>query len=347
LPIIAAAINLRITIRGYPRKDRIIRIYLPDIGEEEEFSLAEELSYSKERDYFKSSINVLKRKGVCFSHGWNCELHGTIPINAGTSSSSALVIAWLKFLLEAAGNKILNTPEQIAELGFLSEVAEFSEPGGKMDHYASSLGGVVSVSFKGKLKVQKLKNPLNKFILADSLQKKDTTGMLGDIKSRVFEGVHTLRRRIKGFSLYDPLNHKVDEEIEKLPPDVKRPLRGTLLTRNLTEEGRALFASDPFDHLKFGQLLSQQQEILRDYLRISTPKIDTMIDRALKEGALGAKINGSGGGGCMFAYAPVHAEKIAEAVKQTGASVAIIHVDDGARREMLDKQDKAWKKEEK
>jgi galactokinase len=335
LPIIAAAINLRIFIRGTSRNDRIIKVSLPDIGEQEEFSLEGHLDYQKERDYLKSAVNVLRRKGIQFPLGWDCHLHGTIPINAGTSSSSSLVIAWLKFLLETAKDKTLNDPETIAELGFLTEVAEFKEPGGKMDHYASSLGGIVNVSFEEKLSATKLTNPLKRFVLANSLQKKDTTGMLGYIKKHVLEGVQIIRKNIKGFNLKEPLDQKERVEIESLPPDSKRLLQGTLMTRDLTAKGKALFLSETFDHQEFGRLLTEQQHVLRDYIQTSTPKIDHMIQEALDAGAWGAKINGSGGGGCMFAYAPEKTEQIAEAIEKIGAEVRIIEVDEGVRTEPI------------
>lgn len=333
LPIIAAAIDLRIFIRGIPRDDQYIKINLPDIGEREEFSLEGKLTYQKERDYLRSAVNVLKRKGIRFDSGWNCQLYGTIPINAGTSSSSALVVAWAKFLLEAAGNRDLNNPEEIAELGFLTEVAEFHEPGGKMDHYASSLGGVVNVSFEGELEAKRLKNPLKQFVLADSQQKKDTTGMLGYIKSHVFEGVESIRKKHAGFSLKGPVGEREKEKMQALPPINRRLLQGTLMTRDLTAEGTRLFEADVFDHKKFGQLLSRQHQVLRDFLQTSTPKIEKMMDAALDAGAMGGKLNGSGGGGCMFAYAPDRTEKIAEAIERIGAKVHIINVDEGVRKE--------------
>jgi galactokinase len=333
LPIIAAAINLRIHIQGRTRKERTFKILLPDIRDEEKFSLDEDAIYNKERDYLRSAFNVLRRTGCRYSSGWECLVQGSIPINAGTSSSSALVVAWIKFLLEAARDQRAQRPGDIAELGYLAEVAEFNEPGGKMDHYASSLGGIVSVTFDDTLRTQKLKNPLQKFILADSLQKKDTTGMLGYIKSHVLKGVASIRKKVEGFSLKSPMGPKECDQIEKLPPDNKRLLKGTLLTRDLTTEGRALFEAEEFDHARFGTLLNQQQEVLRRFIRTSTPKIEKMIEAAIGAGALGAKINGSGGGGCMFAYAPERTEEIAEAVESVGAKVHIIHVDEGVRAE--------------
>ncbi len=333
LPIIAAAIDLRISISGKKRQDNFLKIDLPDIGEAEEFTLEKEVEYTKERDYLKSAVNVLKRKGVRIPSGWDCHIRGTIPINSGTASSSALVVAWIKFLLETAEDKRANAADEIAELAFLAEVAEFGEPGGKMDHFSSSLGGVVTIDFDEELKVRQLKNTLKEFVLADSLQKKDTTGMLGYIKSHVLEGVASIQNKIDEFSLKSPLTQRENDEIEKLSPDVKRLLKGTLLTRDLTAEGKALFQPETFDHNRFGKLLSRQHEVLRDYIRISTPKIDQMIDASLEAGALGAKTNGSGGGGCMFAYAPERAYNVAEALEKIGSRPYIVRVDTGARRE--------------
>jgi galactokinase len=331
LPIIAAAINLRISISGNKRKDKKFKIRLPDIKDKMEFLLKKELTYQQERDYIRSAINVVQREGITLSSGWDCLIQGNIPINAGTSSSSALVVAWIKFLFEAARDSRASMPEKIAELGFSAEVAEFKEPGGKMDHYASSMGGIVSVHFERDMKIRKLKNPLKEFVLADSLQKKDTTGMLGYIKGNVLRGVSSVKKKIKTFGLRSSLSQEVQREIEKLPLEEKRLLQGTLLTRDLTKEVEALFESDDFDHNRFGQLLSNQHSVLRDYLQISTPKIEEMIEASLNAGALGAKINGSGGGGCIFAYSPGNAEKVAKALKKTDVKAYIIRVDDGAR----------------
>jgi len=319
LSIIAAAINLRIFICGKKRKDKKIKIRKPDLGEEDEFFLEKELSYHQERDYLRSVVNIIQREGIHLLSGWNCLIRGNIPINSGSASSSALVVAWIKFLLEAHRAFKHLTPEKIAELGFLAEVAEFKEPGGKMDHYSSSLGGVLCIHFNENLWFKKLKNPLKEFVLADSLQKKDTTGMLGYIKSHVLRGVTSVNQKIRNFSLKSPLTPEVQQEIEKLPSEDKRLLYGTLLTRDLTKEGENLFESDEFDHTRFGQLLSLQQGVLRDYLHISTPKIEEMIESSLEAGALGAKINGSGGGGCIFAYTPENAEQVAEALRKSGA----------------------------
>jgi galactokinase len=245
-----------------------------------------------------------------------------------------MVVAWNKFLLEAAGDVRAADPHALAELGFETEVAEFKEPGGRMDHYASAYGGIVWIRFDEPMKFDRLHNPLGTFVLADSQQKKDTTGMLGFIKSHVLDGAAQVRKVIPSFTLQSSRTPEILSEIEKLPPDNRRLLLGTLATRDLTTEGAALFRSPGFDEAEFGRLLNEQHKVLRDLLRISTPKIEAMIGAALDAGAFGAKINGSGGGGCMFAYAPADPEKVAAAVAAAGGRPFIVHVDEGARRDV-------------
>jgi galactokinase len=112
-------------------------------------------------------------------------------------------------------------------------------------------------------------------------------------------------------------------------------LEGTIRNRDITIEALKLLETFPLDEKKLGALLNGHQKILRDVLQISTPKIDRMLDAALNAGAFGGKINGSGGGGCMFVYAPENAERISEAVEKAGGKAYIVHVDEGTRIESV------------
>lgn len=339
LPIIASAIDLRITISGKENENPLLVIKMPDIGSVETLPLGQELIYTQPRDYLKSAVNILRRQEKIPDSGWECQIRGTIPINSGSASSSALVVAWTKFLLEAVHDRRAESKEEIAELAFSAEVAEFKEPGGKMDHYSSSLGGVVCLHFGRKLAVTQFPNVLGRFVLADSLQRKDTTGTLSHIKSNVLSAVKKIRNKRKEFNLQKSQISDYRAEIEKLDPVERSLLRGTLRTRELTSEGESLFVSETFDHSRFGQLLSLQQDVLRDDLKISTPKFDRMIEAALKAGALGAKGNGSGGGGCIFAYAPDRAEEVAEALRREDSRPYLIRIDEGVRKEPEDRRE--------
>ena len=333
LDVIAAAVDVRIRLSGRRRADSRMAIDCPDLAEKDEFDPAGDIPYVKPRDYLRSVVNVLKRRGVPLSPGWDVVIRGTIPINAGTSSSSALVVAWNQFLLEAAGRGGTVSPEEIAELGYLSEVAEFGEPGGKMDHYTSACGGTVWIRFDDPLAITPLPPPPGEFVLADSLEKKDTTGTLGSVKSRVLAGVAEIRKAHPGFSLKADPTPAMAEGISRLPADPRRLLEAALRNRDLTRRGVDLFQSSPFDGRRFGELLSLQHGLLRDGLRISTPKIDRILEAALGAGGLGGKINGSGGGGCAFVYAPGRSGAVAEACRRAGAKPVIIRIDGGVRVE--------------
>jgi len=56
-----------------------------------------------------------------------------------------------------------------------------------------------------------------------------------------------------------------------------------------------------------------------------------MLEAALKTGALGGKINGSGGGGCMFAYAPENPDAVAEAIEKVGGEATVIRQVEGTK----------------
>jgi len=61
-----------------------------------------------------------------------------------------MVVAWTGFLLEVCGcQNLAPQPEHVADLAHRAEVVEFREPGGKMDHYTSALGGTVWIQFAG------------------------------------------------------------------------------------------------------------------------------------------------------------------------------------------------------
>ncbi len=330
LPVITAAINLRISIHGVKRKDRKYILNMPDIDDKEIIDVAEPISYDKERDYFKSSLNVLLRHGVKLDNGYDCTITGNIPINSGTSSSSALIVAWIKFLLTAASNSAYNDPYNIARLAHEAEVLEFKEPGGMMDHFACSFGSILYIDFSKTKGHEPVNVKLGKFVLGDSLQPKDTKGILHRVKDGTLNALSILKQKDGHLNMQtigpDQLNNMknlLDQEQYDL-------LYANIRNREYTQQAKAELQKASFDHNKLGQLLNLHQAELRDRLKISTKKIDNMIDMALKAGALGAKINGSGGGGCMFAYAPDSTEQVAEAISKAGGKPYIIDVGMGA-----------------
>ena len=109
-----------------------------------------DINYSKPRDYFKSGLKVCQDEGINFSQGFECELTSTIPIQAGMSSSSAIVVSWIHFLSKIADNPPNWSTKKIGELAYKAEVLEFSEPGGMMDQYSTAIGGLIHLEFNPK-----------------------------------------------------------------------------------------------------------------------------------------------------------------------------------------------------
>lgn len=329
LPVIPCAISLRISVSGKRRDDSIIYLNLPDIGDKKSFPVKKELSYIEERDYFRSAINILQRDGFTFKNGFDCEVRGNIPINSGTSSSSALVVAWIGFLAQMSDQSIELPPEKIAEYAHKAEVVEFSEPGGMMDHYSSAIGGVIFLDFLPKTVVEAIHADLKTFVLGDSGEPKDTKSILARVKNQIIGITELMTLKFSDFSLRELAVEDILKYDSELTDEQRELLVGTIRNYHITQEAKRVLLSHPLDHKKMGELLNEHQQILRDVLKISTPKIDRMIDAALGGGAYGGKINGSGGGGCMFVYAPEHPQKIAEAIEKEGGKAYIISVDRG------------------
>lgn len=92
------------------------------------------------------------------------------------------------------------------------------------------------------------------------------------------------------------------------------------------------------DDLAFGRIENMGKQmtfahrILAD-LGISTAKLDALVDAACQHGALGAKLTGGGGGGCVIALADSEdaAKRVSEAFKNAGAcDTWIVNIGDSA-----------------
>ncbi len=329
LPVIPCAISLRVSIKATGQSRPVADLDLPDIGSSESIDLTVPSSYVKSRDYLRSSVNVMLRQGYEFSQGIRARVQGDIPINSGTSSSSALIAAWIALLAFISRQHKQLSPEEIARLAHQSEVVEFNEPGGMMDHYATAFGGVIYIRFYPQIEVEQLRPQLGNFVLGDSGQPKDTKRILARVKEGVLRLMKGLSRKDARFSLQTTQLEELYRFASMLSLEEKALLKATLYNRDLTMQGVRLLTQTDVDHRRLGELLCEQQRLLRDGLQISTPKIDQMLDAAMNAGALGGKINGSGGGGCMFAYAPERAEQVAEAIANVGGKAYIVTVGEG------------------
>ncbi|MFH1856423.1 MAG: galactokinase family protein [Candidatus Omnitrophota bacterium] len=333
LSVIAMGISLRMRIDALRRKDGLYCIHMPDINAKEEFIPSGEISYGNKRDYLKSAVNVLKRKGFSFKEGYDFTITSQIPINAGSASSSVMVVAWIKMLLDIHGDTKFNNPEDIANFGYLTEVVEFGEPGGMMDHYSSAFGGIIYIDCKQPISYVLLDGSIDGFVLGHSLEKKDTTGVLRKSRQDVENGIEILKQKIKGFNIKTTELEKAKPYLREMDAETAKKLLANFENRDICQEALNLIKTTPLNQKRLGELLSEHHRRLRDGLGISTEKIEKMITASINAGALGCKINGSGGGGTMIAYAPGRQEEVALAIDNAGGKAYIIKKDTGVREE--------------
>lgn len=329
LPVISTAMNLRFEITAKERSDNLYVINMPDIGERVEFVPSEELEYTTSCDYLKSSINLLKRKfGLSFETVFEFTFRSKIPINSGCGSSSTMVVTWITALLDIHHVRV--TPVELAELAFQAEVLEFGESGGKMDHYTSVLGGILFLDFSGKPTIyEKLKTIPDGFFLGDSLEPKATVDILRKSRNAAEEGFKNLNKFLPDFDIKKTKLEDVQPYLSELSEIQKKVVYTQLGDRDLLREAYTMFHSGTIDEVKFGKMLLTHHQMLRDGLGASTPKIEKMLEATLKVGALGGKINGSGGGETMFVYAPGKQKEVARAIEEAGGKAFIIFEDYG------------------
>ena len=202
------------------------------------------------------------------------EVTGTVelPAGAGLGCSAAIGVAVLDAIDEAIGRK--RSRYELAEAALVWERVFHGNPSG-VDNTMSAIGGVALFRRGEPLEPLHSNKPLHLVI-----------GYSGE-SSSTKEMVASVRR-----------------QLEEDPARVTQTFEGIeTLVRN------AKLAIEAGDHVALGQLLDLNHTLLSS-LMLCTTKLDAMCQAARSAGALGAKITGAGGGGCMFALAPKREEAI-------------------------------------
>jgi len=334
LPVIACAIDLAMEIVGEARPDSIFHLDMPDISQTDEFDGAEYLEYRHSRDYLRAVVNILQREGLITTRGYNCTIRGTIPVNSGTAGSSALVVAWLALLLATQEHSLAAEPEDIARYAHRAEVVEFGEPGGMMDHYTSALGGLLYMQFGSQPVIEQLSANIDGLVLGDSLVSKKTTEVLTESRQRAVAGFQRLAEQVNDFCLPETPLEQVAPLLTQMPEDMSRCVRAQFINRDLCRQAYSTLSAPSFDSGKLGEMLLEHQCELREGIGVSHPKLDSLVDASIAAGAAGGKLNGSGCGGAMFAYAPGCQQQVKTAIDAAGGRGYITAVRDGVTVEV-------------
>ncbi len=321
LPVIAMTIDLYMKVEAeLVARGTRLTLRFEDLKREESLRLNNgRLPYRSGVDHVHSAFNVLRDEGFPLVPARLRFMSG-IPVNSGSSSSTATLLAMMNALAMLANVSL--TPEKLAELAYRAEVVEFNAPGGKMDHLSIAFGGMRLIEFEPEERTREFAVDPGAFVLADSRQRKNTNKVLSRIRTPL-ERIRTELERC-GKNLHE-LSAEEAVELARGDDITQQYLLGAMENRELTRAAIKLLSAKKFKPVEFGRLLNEHQDVLRERLQVSTEKLDSMLRAAIKAGALGGKINGSGGGGAMFVYAPEDPERVAKAIERAGGRSYIVH----------------------
>ena len=299
-PAILLAVDRRATVIASKRDDKRIYIDSEDLGFSGYFDDGEYTAITGKawRGRNMAALDVASRKVMAHlkvEGGVNLKVRSMIPIAVGLGSSAAVCVATTAAVGELFDGNL--TKEQISGLSFEGEKVIHGNPSGA-DNSVATYGGIMRYERGIGLKRLQLEEPLP-FIIGNTRKKRSTRNMV--------EGVKSLKDR---------------------NPEVVDPIIYTMA--GLSQTG--LDALLRGDREKLGDLMNINHGLL-SAIGVSTIELDDLVYAARREGALGAKLTGAGGGGCMIALAQEeNLSKIEKSIRAArGHSMRVNVTDEGVK----------------
>jgi len=209
----------------------------------------------------------------------NLEIHydGDLPSRSGMGSSSSFVVGLLNVLNEF--NNLRLDKLSLAKESINFEQTILKECVGSQDQVASSFGGFNSISFNrgGSFKISKIDN-----------KKKFQAKLINNLVLLYTGKQRTAEIIAKKF-------------VNKITTSKKTEIRSILECVSLAKD-----LINKMQVNEFGLLLDESWKMKKKlHKNISNSEIDNFYNLAKKNGALGGKILGAGGGGFFLFYVPI------------------------------------------
>jgi D-glycero-alpha-D-manno-heptose-7-phosphate kinase len=271
------------------RTDDIISLKSLDYDFAASFNVKDKLDFDGNLDLVKSALRVMH-----VDEGIDILLHSDMPPGSGLGSSSAISVS-----LVGAARHLKKWPisgYETAELAYRIERQELGIRGGKQDQYAATFGGFNFIEFFGD---RVIVNPLR--------VSRDTVNELQYRLLLCFTG--NTRRSDK--IIEDQMHRYVSRQGDTASALDK--------TKELAMQMKNALLLDRID--EFGHLLDEAWEAKKAFTpQISNPTIDNMYNVAKTAGAIGGKLLGAGGGGCLlFLCDGENRYLVARALEEIGA----------------------------
>ncbi|HZD58182.1 MAG TPA: hypothetical protein VE136_15735 [Anaerolineales bacterium] len=275
------------------RDDQNISVQSLDYDIVAKYRVDDDLEYNGELDLVKAVI-----RNMCNGNkqGLDFFMHSDAPPGSGLGSSSTVVVALIGLIKH--WRRLPLTNYEIADLAYQIERVDLRIKGGMQDQYAAVFGGFNFIEF-GRDAV--IVNPLR---IEDEI--------INELQYNLLL-CYTGRTRLSANIITTQVDNYVRKEAEVLAAmdelkEITVALKNALLQGRLDDFG-GLLNEAWFNKKKMAK-------------QITSSTIDTLYETARKNGALGGKILGAGGGGYLLLYCPFDRKHIiAEELEKLGGQV--------------------------
>lgn len=269
--VVTSAISKFTYVVVHNRHDNSFQAFSPDFGSHHKPSKFSNIEHLTGTEIATSAIKYFK-----YNKGVNLIIFSDVPGGSGLGASSSLMVNTVNTLSMLTKKNFSN--EKIAETAFHISRKLLNWPVGKQDEYVSAFGGFNFIEFKKKkIKVTPIK------------MKKKFVSELQDNLLLFFIG-HTRDSSKILVNLIDRIKRRDSDTMDSLHyvKNLAIDMRNSLQKSDLTQ---------------FGELLHNGWTMKKKFTKnVTNNYIDKIYDIALKNGALGGKITGAGGGGHMLFY---------------------------------------------
>ncbi len=269
--VIGTTINKFTYVIIHPRSDKTFQSFSPDFQKHSKPKSLKDIEIEDGNEISSAIIKFLNYK-----NGLDVILCSDVPGGSGLGASSSLAVNLIN-TINFIEKKKFNS-KKIAETAFKIERDILNWPMGKQDEYLTALGGLRFLEFHSNY-VRTKKPKLNKKTQSD-LEKNLLLFFVG--KTRKSSSI-------------------LQKQIKKTKDENKKTIDSLHLVKNLAE---SLYDSlNNSDITKFGQLLDAGWNAKKNFSsNVTNNKIDSIYNYSLKNGAIGGKLTGAGGGGHLLLY---------------------------------------------
>jgi D-glycero-alpha-D-manno-heptose-7-phosphate kinase len=289
------AVDRYASCRLATRDDRKIVLRSKDLHGEETFDSLDALRAAKK---YRLPLLAFLVKYFAPETGIELATDSEAPAGAGIAGSSTLIVAVSSALnrLTGAGHKI----EKLREISQNIEAQIIRVPTGSQDYYPAMYGGVSAIEL-GEVGV------VRKALAVDleDLNERIVLAYTGEPRNSGINNWEVMKAHIDG----DRAVHRNFDHIAA----IAAAMRHALERGDWKETARLL--RDEWANRK------------KNAPGITTPLIDRLVEVTRRAGAVGAKVCGAGGGGCVFFLVERGAkERVTSAIAAQGATVLPVRV---------------------